>query len=396
MSLKHTGLLAKRAEQKKAIWSVGHDIETAKPGALEVLVRTAYVALNPYDWQGVKYGFTLAKEERVLGRDGAGIVESIGQDVTRFAVGDRVWFCSNLSDPRTAAFQQYSIHHEAEIGHLPSKISLEQGATLGTGCLTSVVALMKTLGAHAIQMAKKLGLRVVCTAAAGNKDWLNRLGADAVVDRSLPLATQIRLLREITHDELAFAIDNVGKDTAVAVSNLLQGSKRWRRENNVLIPTEVPLGKLVTLVGSPAPVPDELDAVRKIEAPRMSFSTTFYGQHGWSRMILNLLTDLLETEELVPGKYEVIPGGLAAIEAGLSRLENGNVSSGVKLIVSLQDDGPDLGAAGKRKNSEVEASVKVKLVSKELDQARAFEVPGRRKQMSVEEQSHCTKARRCG
>lgn len=56
----------------------------------EVLVKTSYVALNPYDWKGVKHRFALTGEKRVMGRDGSGVVWQTGSDVKRLRRGDRV------------------------------------------------------------------------------------------------------------------------------------------------------------------------------------------------------------------------------------------------------------------------------------------------------------------
>ena len=61
------------------------------PGAGEVLVRVSAVALNPRDLMMIENGMGLTlKFPFVPGSDMAGVVEAVGQSVTRFAVGDRV------------------------------------------------------------------------------------------------------------------------------------------------------------------------------------------------------------------------------------------------------------------------------------------------------------------
>ena len=63
-----------------------------KAGPGEIIVKNAYVAMNPVDWKIQFYdppGFGLNYPE-ILGRDLAGEVVEVGPDVTRIKVGQRV------------------------------------------------------------------------------------------------------------------------------------------------------------------------------------------------------------------------------------------------------------------------------------------------------------------
>jgi NADPH:quinone reductase-like Zn-dependent oxidoreductase len=55
-----------------------------------VSLQHACAALNPIDWKIVKEGYFIEKFPAVLGNDGAGVVEKVGEGVTDFAIGDRV------------------------------------------------------------------------------------------------------------------------------------------------------------------------------------------------------------------------------------------------------------------------------------------------------------------
>lgn len=64
-----------------------------RPGANEIVVKNAAVAINPIDWLKQEMGslvFSWIKCPFVLGMDVAGEVVEIGNAVTRFKVGDRV------------------------------------------------------------------------------------------------------------------------------------------------------------------------------------------------------------------------------------------------------------------------------------------------------------------
>ena len=61
-----------------------------KPGPGEVLVKVEAAALNPMDWMVRAINIMVPKWPAVIGEDGAGIVEDVGEGVTGFAKGDRV------------------------------------------------------------------------------------------------------------------------------------------------------------------------------------------------------------------------------------------------------------------------------------------------------------------
>ena len=71
-------------------WSLYRNYQLPALDDDQVLVRNSYVGLNPFDWKGVKHRFSLKDSPSVLGRDGSGIIESVGPAVTRFKPGDRV------------------------------------------------------------------------------------------------------------------------------------------------------------------------------------------------------------------------------------------------------------------------------------------------------------------
>lgn len=74
------------------------DIPTPGPG--ELLVEIRATALNPVDWKIHVYGAFFLEHfdfPGVLGTDCAGVVKAIGDGVTTFSVGDRVYVAFSLS-----------------------------------------------------------------------------------------------------------------------------------------------------------------------------------------------------------------------------------------------------------------------------------------------------------
>jgi NADPH:quinone reductase-like Zn-dependent oxidoreductase len=73
----------------KTLLSVGPAPES-KAGPDEVVIKTAFVAINPVDWKIQTYASPGQKYPDILGRDIAGEVVEVGEGVTKFKVGQRV------------------------------------------------------------------------------------------------------------------------------------------------------------------------------------------------------------------------------------------------------------------------------------------------------------------
>ena len=61
------------------------------PGPHDVLVKIESAALNPVDWKVHDYGFAVTDYHAILGSDAADAVQEVGEGVTGFAVGDRMY-----------------------------------------------------------------------------------------------------------------------------------------------------------------------------------------------------------------------------------------------------------------------------------------------------------------
>lgn len=61
------------------------------PGPGDILVKEVAVGLNPIDWKIQAYGIMETEFPAILGRDAAGQVEAVGEGVTQFKKGDKVY-----------------------------------------------------------------------------------------------------------------------------------------------------------------------------------------------------------------------------------------------------------------------------------------------------------------
>ena len=175
--------------------------EMAKPEPTgpQVLVRIMAAGVNPVDTY-LRTGIHAhaPKLPYTPGKDGAGIVESVGDGVTRWNIGDRVYTADSL----TGTYAEYSLCEEKQLGRLPDNISFEQGAGVWTPYATSYRALFQKaaaksgetvlihgasggVGLAAVQWAKKAGLTVIGTASsAEGRELVSKNGADHVFDHT--------------------------------------------------------------------------------------------------------------------------------------------------------------------------------------------------------------------
>lgn len=133
----------------------------------------------------------------VLGSEGAGTVVAVGEGVTRFRPGDRV-YAAQLATSR-GFYAEYAAAPEDQVSRVPAGLSTEQAAVLAVDGATALTGLrllelkpgerLAILGASggvghlAIQLAKRMGARVLAVASGDDGVALaRRLGADEAVD----------------------------------------------------------------------------------------------------------------------------------------------------------------------------------------------------------------------
>jgi NADPH2:quinone reductase len=175
------------------------DVELGAPTGTQVLVKIEAAGVNPVDTY-LRTGIHAHAPNLPYtpGKDAAGIVEKVGDGVTRFAAGDRVYTAGSIS----GTYAEYSICDESHLGSLPENVSFEEGAGIWTPYATSYRALFQKaevkagetvlihgasggVGLAAVQWAKNAGLRVIGTASSeeGKQAALDN-GADAVFDHT--------------------------------------------------------------------------------------------------------------------------------------------------------------------------------------------------------------------
>ncbi|OXM54286.1 NADP-dependent oxidoreductase [Amycolatopsis alba] len=186
---------------------------TPVPGTGQVRVRMAAAAVNPVD-AATRSGFLTEagiippRDVLGIGWDVAGIVDAMGDGVTRFATGDAV---IGLRDRPSAALGTYAgfvVLDAGAIAAAPRTVSLAEAATLPLNGLTALQALdlldvppgatvlvtgaAGAVGGYAVALAKARGFRVVAVAGSADEALVRGVGADVFVPRGDSLADRVR------------------------------------------------------------------------------------------------------------------------------------------------------------------------------------------------------------
>ena len=196
-----------------------------EPAAGQIRIRHGAIGLNfveTYQRSGL-YPMTLP---RVLGQEGAGTVDAVGEGVTRFHVGERAAYVSGSS----GAYAELAVIDEGKAVKLPRFLSDEDAAAvmlkgltvemlvrrcypLKVGQWALVHAAAGGVGQLLVQWAKAIGATVVATASSARKLAIARdHGADHLINYTdTDWAEQVRTLTDGEGVEVVY--DGVGRDT---------------------------------------------------------------------------------------------------------------------------------------------------------------------------------------
>jgi NADPH:quinone reductase-like Zn-dependent oxidoreductase len=183
------------------------DVERPEPSADQVLVRVRAATVNRADldnlyprWRFLRLFMGVRRPRiRSVGLDVAGVVESVGYNVTRFRPGDEVF--GDLFEYNGGAFAEYVCAPEKAFASMPAEMTFEEAATLphsailalqslrlrggrtvGSGQKVLIDGASGNVGPFAIQIAKSLGTEVTGVCRSEKMEFVQSLGADHVID----------------------------------------------------------------------------------------------------------------------------------------------------------------------------------------------------------------------
>lgn len=226
------------------------DVEAGEPGPGEARVRHAAIGVNFIDVY-FRTGLYPQPMPGGLGKEGAGVVEAIGEGVTEVKVGDRVAYAGGP----TGAYAEVRNMPASVLLRLPDGISFETGAAMMLQGLTVQYLLNRTyqvkagdtilfhaaaggVGLIACQWAKAIGANLIGTVGSDEKAALAKAaGAAHVINYNTE--NFVKRVLEITNGEkVPVVYDSIGKDTFLGSLDCLR-----------------PLGLMVSFGNASGPVP---------------------------------------------------------------------------------------------------------------------------------------------
>lgn len=182
------------------------EIPKPQPKNNQVLIRVKACALNIADYQPFegKIGLTthlmnlvLRRKGKPIGAEIAGIVESVGLDISHIKIGDAVFGKVAGSLP-FGGLAEYALLDQERVEIMPTNLSFAEASSISISFETALGALKKAniktkdkvmiygasggVGTFAIQIAKAMGTTVTGVCSTRNLSQAHQLGCDWVID----------------------------------------------------------------------------------------------------------------------------------------------------------------------------------------------------------------------
>jgi len=224
--------------------------EVAKPTPRdnEVLIKTNATTVTSADWRvrslNVPTGFGLIMrlvfgiskpKQPILGSELAGVIESVGKDVSKFKVGDQVFAFSDASMGCHAEYK--CMPQDGAVVLKPPSLSYDEAAALSFGGTTALDFLRRGklqsgekvlvngasggVGTAAVQLARHFGANVTGVCSTANMELVRSLGAGQVIDYTKEDFTQNGETYDVIVDTVGTAPFSRSKNSLKAGGRLL-------------------------------------------------------------------------------------------------------------------------------------------------------------------------------
>ena len=315
------------------------------PSARDMLIKVEAISVNPVDTKVRAPKDLVEAEAKVLGWDACGTVVSVGDEVTLFSPGQKVFYAGDIT--RAGCNSEYHLVDERIVGHAPEKLSSEQATAIPLTALTAWEAMFSRLGINlegaspedssqksiliiggaggvgsmACQLASNLaGLTVIATASRPESiAWCKDMGADYIVNHHDLMAD----MRALSINEVDYIL--CCNDTDMHFDNMAE-----------LI---APQGHICSIVENAQPL-----TLNKLKTKSASFSWEFMFTRAMFKTddmieqhhILNEVARLLDEGILKTTLKEVLtPINAQNLRTAHAKLEQGSMIG--KLVLSAWD-----------------------------------------------------------
>ncbi|MEM9024929.1 MAG: zinc-binding alcohol dehydrogenase family protein [Bacteroidota bacterium] len=276
------------------------DLEKPTAAGHDLLVKVSAISVNPVDFKIRQMAAvdTVLETPKVIGWDAVGTVEAVGDKVTAFQVGDRVFYAGDLT--RNGSNAEYQVVDARIVGHAPKSLSDAEAAALPLTGLTAWESIFDRIRVHpendrgksvlilagaggvgsiAIQLAKKLtGLTVIATASRPESEqWCKDMGADHVVN----------------HRDLKAELEGIGHGQVDYILDFVDINAYWATVVDIIKPQ----GHIVSITGSNDPLDLSLLKTKSVSFSwEFMYTRSMFGTADITRQrdILNTVASLVD------------------------------------------------------------------------------------------------------
>jgi zinc-binding alcohol dehydrogenase family protein len=267
----------------------------------ELLVRVHAVSVNPVDVKVRRNAAPPDGEARVLGFDAAGVVEAVGEAVSLFKTGDRVFYAGALNQRGSNA--ELQCVDERLVGRMPATLTFAQAAALPLTSITAWELLFERLGVTTetegallivgaaggvgsilTQLARQLTKLTVIGSASrdSTQAWVRELGAHHVIDHRQPLAAELK---------------RIGIDAVTHVASLTHTESHYAQ----IVEALAPQGRLGLIDDLTAPLDVRLLKPKSLSLHwEMMFTRSMFGTPDMAEQgaLLNRVAELVDAGRL--------------------------------------------------------------------------------------------------
>lgn len=276
------------------------EAEKPSPNGHDILVKVVANSVNPVDF---KIRQMAAKDmvldtPKIIGWDAVGTVEAVGEKVSRFKIGDEVYYAGDIT--RSGSNAEYQLVDERIVGFKPKSLTVAESAAIPLTSLTAYEALFDRIrvnpeidkgkivlilagaggvGSIAIQLAKKMGgLTVIATASReDSQKWCKEMGADFVVN----------------HYKLKEELEKIGHSQVDYILELVDLGGYWETMADIIKPQ----GHIVSITESNKPLDLNILKAKSVSFSwELMYTRSMFTTHDIDRQhqILNHIGDLLD------------------------------------------------------------------------------------------------------
>lgn len=227
-------------------------------------------------------------KRKVLGMEASGVVESVGEGVTKFRVGDEIMASTGFG----GGYAEYACLPETEVvrGQVieivkkPEKLTFVEAAAVPVGAMTALAFLRKanvkngekvlvygasgSVGTYAVQLAKYFGAEVTGVCSASNLELVKTLGADTMIDYAKEDFAKNSQRYDLVFDAVGKTSRSHAKEAMTEKGVFLSTWQDPKMEPNDLSTLKglIEAGKLKAIVDRQYPLEQIVEAHRYVEA----------------------------------------------------------------------------------------------------------------------------------